>query len=132
LEVHYRWHLYFGYRVCVRLVEWRATGQFLKVQAPTGAVISIAGWMLDPMVCGGMALGAPRVELTTLLELKRLLMVKSGAADSRSDVTIALEEHNDPSQITDGNPKSTDELVVRRQKAGGIESPQAGQGHSWY
>ena len=34
----------------MRRVEQRATGQFLKVQGPAGIVISIAGWMLDPVI----------------------------------------------------------------------------------
>ena len=31
LEVHYRWHPYFGSKVMVRRVEQRATGHFLEV-----------------------------------------------------------------------------------------------------
>ena len=61
LEVHYRWHPYFGCRVGVRRVEQRTTGRFLKVQGPTGVVVSIAGWMLDPAVCAGMIIGPPRL-----------------------------------------------------------------------
>ena len=47
MEVHYRRHPYFGRAVGVRRVEQRATGQFLKVQGPTGVVVSMAGWMFD-------------------------------------------------------------------------------------
>jgi hypothetical protein len=57
----------------VRRVEQRATGQFLKVQGPAGVVVSIAGWMVDPVVCPGMTIGAPRVHLAALVELKQLL-----------------------------------------------------------
>lgn len=63
LEVHYRYHPYFGQKVLVRRVEQRATGQFLKVQGSVGIVISIAGWMLDPVTCAEMTVGAPRVDL---------------------------------------------------------------------
>ena len=70
LEVHYRYHPYFGRKVLVRRVEQRATGQFLKVQGPAGIVVSIAGWMLDPVICAGMTMGAPRVDLAALIELK--------------------------------------------------------------
>ena len=31
----------------------RATGLFLQVSGPAGVVVSIAGWMLDPVVCAG-------------------------------------------------------------------------------
>ena len=58
LEVHYRWHPYFGRKVAVRRVEQRATGQFLKVLGPAGIVVSIAGWMLDPVICAGMTMAA--------------------------------------------------------------------------
>jgi hypothetical protein len=34
--------------ISVRRVEQRATGQFLNVLGPTGVVVSVAGWMLDP------------------------------------------------------------------------------------
>lgn len=57
LEVHYRWHPYFGRKVNVRRVEHRATGQFLKVLGPSGAVVSMAAWMLDPVVCASMTPG---------------------------------------------------------------------------
>ena len=57
LEVHYQWHPYFGSKVAVRRVEQRASGQFLKVLGPAGVVVSMAGWMLDPVICVGMTLG---------------------------------------------------------------------------
>ena len=70
----------------MRRVEQRATGQFLKVQGPAGIVVSIAGWMLDPVICAGMTIGAPRVDLAALIELKRLLIGVANPAHSRSDV----------------------------------------------
>jgi hypothetical protein len=51
--------------------------------------------MLDPMICGGMAMGAPRVELAALIELHRLLMGAANAAHSRSDSAIVREEGPD-------------------------------------
>jgi hypothetical protein len=73
LEVHYRYHPYFGRKVLVRRMEQRATGQFLSVQGPAGIVVSIAGWMLDPVICAGMTIGAPRVDLAALVELERAI-----------------------------------------------------------
>jgi biotin synthase len=35
--------------------------QFLKVQGPAGVVVSMAAWMLDPLTCAGMTVGAPQV-----------------------------------------------------------------------
>jgi hypothetical protein len=66
LEVHYRYHPYFGGKVLVRCVEQRATGQFLKVQGPAGIVVSIAGWMPDPVICGAMTSGPPDQSLNLI------------------------------------------------------------------
>ena len=84
LEVHYRWHPYFGSKVGIRRVEQRATGRFLKVLGPAGVVVSIAEWMLDPIVCAGMTIGAPRVDLAALIELERLLIARANPADSQA------------------------------------------------
>ena len=51
LEVHYPWHPYFGRRVVIRRVAQRATGRFLSILGPAGVVVTIADWMLDPIVC---------------------------------------------------------------------------------
>jgi hypothetical protein len=48
------------------------------VRGPAGIVVSIAGWMLDPVICAGMTTGMPRVDLAALVELERLLI---GMAD---------------------------------------------------
>jgi len=41
------------------------------VQEPAGIVVSIAGWMLDPVICAAMTIGPPRVDLAALSELRR-------------------------------------------------------------
>ena len=95
LEVYYRYHPYFGRKVLVRRIAQRATGQFLSVQGPAGIVVLIAGWMLDPVICAGMTIGAPRVDLAALVELKRLLIGLATPAHSQSDVGIVREESNE-------------------------------------
>ncbi|HZX71496.1 MAG TPA: hypothetical protein VFE77_11825 [Rhodanobacter sp.] len=87
LEVHYRWHRYFGRKVSVRRVEQRATGQFLKVQGPAGTVVILAGWMLDPVICAGMTIGAPCVDLAALVELKRK---RAGMTSRRSETSSPI------------------------------------------
>ena len=129
LEVHYRWHPYFGSKVGIRRVEQRATGRFLKVLGPAGVVVSIADWMLDPIVCAGMTIGAPRVDLAALIELERLLIARANPADSRSDSAIVGEEYHDESQIAGDDIRSANGLVVRHQEIGGIDTPGEGQGH---
>ena len=62
------------------------------MQGPAGIVVLIAGWMLDPVICAGMTIGAPRVDLAALVELKRLLIGLATPAHSQSDVGIVREE----------------------------------------
>src|SRR5580700_7379826 len=128
LEVYYRWHPYFGCKVGVRRVEQRATGHFLKVQGPAGVVVSIAGWMLDPVVCAGMAIGPPQVNLAALVDLQRLFMSTAKASHSQSDVGIVWEEGNEASQVVGADLGSTDEPVVRHPQTGRTGVSGAGQG----
>jgi hypothetical protein len=93
-------------------VEQRATGEFLRVQGPAGIVVSIAGWMLDPVVCVEMTIGAPRVDLAVLIELRRLLMGVSNPTHSRIDVGIVREEGNAISQVAGSGAGSADEPVA--------------------
>jgi hypothetical protein len=129
LEVHYRCHPHYGRKVLVRRVEQRATGQFLKVQGPTGIVISIAGWMLDPVICAEMTVGAPRVDLAALIELRRLLMGVSNPTHSRIDVGIVREKGNAVSQVAGSCAGPADEPVIRRQQAGRVGRRRAEQGY---
>ncbi|MBT1517067.1 hypothetical protein KIP88_42665 [Bradyrhizobium sp. SRL28] len=98
-------------------MEQRTTGQFLSVQGPAGIVVSLAGWMLDPLICAGMTIGAPRVDLA-LVELERLLIGTANPAHSQSDVAIVREEDNEVSQIAGGGAEPADELPIRQQPAG--------------
>jgi DNA invertase Pin-like site-specific DNA recombinase len=62
------------------------------VQGPAGIVVLIAGWMLDPVICAGMTIGEPRVDLAALVESKRLLIGLATPAHSQSDVGIVREK----------------------------------------
>lgn len=95
VEVYYRWHPYFGQKVLIRRVEERGTGRFLKILVPTGAVIAISGWMVDPVVCGGMTVGAPRVDLTALVELNTLVTGGDKASLFRSGRRITQEDDDE-------------------------------------
>jgi hypothetical protein len=116
LEVYYRYHPYFGRKVLVRRIEQRATGQFLSAQGPAGIVVSIAGWMLDPVICAGMTIGAPRVDLAALVELERLLIGTANPAHSRNDVAIVREEGNEISEIAGGGADVLARRFARRWK----------------
>lgn len=95
VEVHYRWHPYFGQKVSVRRVDERATGQFLHVLGPTGVVVSIAGWMIDPVVCAGMTMGLARVDLAALIELNGLVTGGDKPALFRGGRRITQEEDDE-------------------------------------
>ncbi|TAA56490.1 hypothetical protein EXZ48_23165 [Shinella sp. JR1-6] len=115
LEVYYRWHPYFGRKVNVRRVEHRATGQFLKVLGPSGAVVSMAAWMLDPVVCAGMTSGAPQVDLPALSELKRLVTVVAAPPHSRRDDGFAREKVDEAARRARVELGQTDEPDIRTQ-----------------
>jgi hypothetical protein len=106
-----------GRKVLVRRIAQRATGQFLSVQGPAGIVVLIAGWMLDPVICAGMTIGAPRVDLATLVELKRLLIGLATPAHSQSDVGIVREESNEVSQIAGAGAQPANETPIRQKPA---------------
>jgi len=128
LEVQYRWHPYFGRKVVIRRITQRATGRFLNIMGPAGVVVTIADWMLDPVVCAAMPKGTPRVDVTALVELKRLLMCAADTTHSCDDSGIVREDHHDVSQAAVVDRESADEPAVRRQKIGRTEFRGARQG----
>ncbi|SDG92339.1 hypothetical protein SAMN04487974_112100, partial [Pelagibacterium luteolum] len=97
-EIHYRWHPYFERKVTVRQVQQRATGQFLRVDGPSGTIISIPGWMVDPLICAEMRIGAPQVDLAALSDLKRLVTPTSVPTHSPGENGIAREEVDETAQ----------------------------------
>ena len=112
----------------IRRIAQRATGRFLSILGPAGVVVTIADWMLDPMVCAAMPQGTPRVDLAALFELKRLLMCTADTTHSRGDSGIVREDHQDVSQAAVDDRESADEPAVRRQKIGRNEPRGARQG----
>src|ERR1700739_1104339 len=95
---------------------------------PAGVVVTIADWMLDPVVCAAMPKGAPRVDLAALVELKQLLMGAADTTHSWGDSGIVREDHHDASQAAVDDRESADEPTVRRQKIGRNEFHGARQG----
>jgi hypothetical protein len=131
IEVHYRWHPYFGCTVSIRRVEQWATGLFFKVQGPAGVVVSMAAWMLDPVTCAGMTIGTPQVDRAALIELDQLLIDKSRNRRSPIDAAIVQEEcHEDRQSPGTDAGFPTIEPVVRRKVLGGIELTGPKQGEA--
>ena len=54
----------------------------------------LAAWMLDPVVCARMEIGAPRVSVTALIEMHRLLIERGFRRSSRTIQKIVQEEQN--------------------------------------
>src|SRR6516164_4036071 len=124
LEVHYRCHPYFGRKVVIRRIAQRATGRFLSIMGPAGVVVTIADWMLDPVVCAAMLKGTPRVDLAALVELKRLLMRAADTTHSWGDSGIVREDHHDVSQAAVDDRESADEPAVRANRSEGMSSAE--------
>ena len=97
VEVHYRWHPLFGRSVRRHYSEQRVSGRFVHVEAMPGVVTAIAAWMLDPVACTGMAIGAPRVAVSALVDLHHLLIERGFRRSSRDDPNIVHgEQHEEP------------------------------------
>jgi hypothetical protein len=81
-------------------VEQRAGGPIVHVEVAPGVVTIVAAWMLDPAACVGMEIGVPRVALSALIDLHRLLRNCGFARSSRDDsTTIPEEQHEEPVDI---------------------------------
>lgn len=92
LEIHYRWHPLYGRKVRYRDSEQRGPGDVVHVDDGSGMVTVVPAWMLDPVVCGGMKLGEPRVSVAALRELHHRLVERGLRTDSSNDSTIVQEE----------------------------------------
>ena len=62
-----------GMQCRVQYVERRTQGVLAHLEEGLGRVRAVPGWMLDPFVCGNMLVGAPRVSLEALADLRQLL-----------------------------------------------------------
>jgi hypothetical protein len=66
-----------------------------------GVVTAIAAWMLDPVVCAGMAtISAPCVSVLALLDLHHLLIERGFRRSSRDDPNIVQGEQHEESART--------------------------------
>jgi hypothetical protein len=136
VEVHYRWHPLHGRRVKVRDVEERSGGRVVHVEASPGVVRVVSAWMLDRVMCSGMALGEPRVTVAVLSELDRLLVDWSLRAHSPDGSTTVREKRNGqaakgriPTPTTACTNAVSDESEVRHRRASGNERGAARKGN---
>jgi len=78
-------------------IEQRADGPIVHVEVAPGIVTVVPAWMLDPVACAGMEIGAPRVAASTLADLHRLLTERGFRRSSRDDSLIVQEIQNEGS-----------------------------------
>jgi hypothetical protein len=105
-------------------MERRAGGKVVHVEVAPGVVIVVAAWMLDPAACAGMALGAPRVAISALDDLHRLLIEGGFRRSSLNDSTIVQEEQDEEPADTTGaatHSPTPAQHSVRFRKASGDE-----------
>jgi len=57
-------------------------------------VTVVAAWMLDPLACTGLAIGAPRVALSALVDLHHLLIAQGFRRSSADDANVAEEDRD--------------------------------------
>jgi hypothetical protein len=101
--VHYRWHPLYRQHVRREYSERRAAGEVVHIEAPDGVVTVVPAWMLDPVACAGMAIGAPRVALAALTDL-HLLLIAQGFRRSSADGANAVREEQDEAVTTEADP----------------------------
>jgi hypothetical protein len=95
VQIHYRWHPLHGPPVKLCGVEQRATGRVVHVEVAPGVITVVAAWMLDPVICAAMQIGAPCVSVSALVELHHLLVELGLRASSADDSDIVREEPSD-------------------------------------
>ena len=110
----------------MRQVEQRVTGQFLKIEGPSGIVVSVAGWMVDALVCADMSIGPPQVNLAALSDINRLVTRAAAPAHSPSENGTAKEEVDEAAQRAHTDLGQADEPDVRTGQDGRDERPGAG------
>lgn len=114
----------------MRRVEHRATGQFLKVEGPSGVVVSVPAWMLDLHVCAALKIGNPQVDLAALADLKRLVALMAPATNSPRETGIAREEADEEARCACVDLGQADEPDLRAAETGGDDWDRAGESNN--
>jgi len=82
-------------------------------------VTVVAAWMLDPVVCAGMEMGPPRVSVTALVDLQRVLGEQGIGRTFLGDTNGAQEEDD---EITEGD--TADDTAPTEHAVGLREAPR--------
>ncbi len=139
--VHYRWHPLHGLSMRHILTERRASGEIAHIELAPGNVTMVAAWKLDPVICGGMHIGAPQVSLAALHHLHELLVacesrlnsVDSNVVQEKAHVGIAdTDRSNDTtcSQTSVKPPKIRATVPSRTRRRAGAGHDASGSSDS--
>lgn len=124
VEIHHRWHALYGRTVRRLYGEKRSGADVVVVEGEPGAAIVVAAWMLDPAVCAAMAIGAPHVSVTALVDLHLLLMERGLRRSFSDDTNVVEEAHHEECVPADckiqGAPAT--QYGVRFDSVGGISA----------
>jgi hypothetical protein len=92
---------------------------------PAGVVVTMPDWMFDPVICAEKPMGAPRVDLDALVDLKRLLMDPTDSRHSSDDKREA-RRHRATDQLAIVAPASQDLLVRAAERGDNLGTITAG------
>ena len=98
--VHYRWHALSRQRVRVQAIENPSGIPIATVELQPGVVTKIATWMLDPVECAGMQMGAAQASLAALTALHELLIAQGIQRTSQDDRTVVGETRDEADATT--------------------------------
>ena len=114
----------------MRRVERRATGEFIKVEGPSGVVVSVPAWMIDLHFCAALKIGIPQVDLAALADLKRLVARTSPPANSPSETGSARKEADEKANCACAKTWPAYEPDIRAAETGGDDWDRAGESNN--
>jgi hypothetical protein len=121
--VQYRWHPLHGQRVTVWRRVWRADGESVLIKAPGNVSRGLPAWMLSAEICAAMSCGPPEVELSALIELRRVLDSRALDASAVDTSRLVSKEVQADEPKEAGKERTTDSSVCR------AEGQQLGSKH---
>ena len=99
VTVHYRWHPLYGQMARVNRSVPHDGGAWLFCELPDGTRGTLPSWMTDADACAVFTLGAPRVAIAALQELRVVLDALVRGSDL-PEVSLSSKEGGDASNET--------------------------------
>jgi CheY-like chemotaxis protein len=112
VEIHYRWHAFYGRKVRRLYAERRSEREIVVVETEPGTAIVLAAWMLDAVVCAAMRFGHPAADIAALADLHRLLRALRLRRTCSGEPSTVEEVHHAiavvPNNFQQGTPSAHD------------------------